>query len=75
MMISICLLFLSGINSNCQIIDSVKRENAIKIFIDCQHCDMEYIKREIPYVNYVRDTRDAQVYILETSQETGSGGD
>lgn len=55
--------------------DSINRENAIKIFIDCDWCDMDYIRREIPYVNYVRDTRDAQVYILETSQETGSGGE
>jgi hypothetical protein len=55
--------------------DSVKREQAVRIFIDCHWCDMDYIRREIPYVNYVRDTRDAQVYILETSQETGSGGD
>ena len=55
--------------------DSVKREQAVRIFIDCHRCDMDYIRREIPYVNYVRDTRDAQVYILETSQETGSGGE
>ncbi|MDX2444169.1 MAG: hypothetical protein QNK30_10255 [Bacteroidales bacterium] len=69
------LLFLS-IHSTAQDKDSssIKRDDAVKIFIDCRHCDMDYIRREIPYVNYVRDTREAQVYILETSQETGSGG-
>jgi hypothetical protein len=34
----------------------------------------DYIKREIPYVNYVRDIKDAGVYIISTSQTTGSGG-
>ncbi|MCH7657254.1 MAG: hypothetical protein IIB05_02890 [Bacteroidetes bacterium] len=50
------------------------RKNAVRLFIDCRFCDMDYIRREIPYVNYVRDTEDAQVYVLETRQSTGSGG-
>ena len=50
------------------------RKDAVKIFIDCQHCDKNYIRQEIPYVNYVRDVKEAEVYILETRQSTGSGG-
>ncbi len=50
------------------------REDAVNIFIDCERCDMNYIREEIPYVNYVRDVREAEVYILETSEFTGSGG-
>ncbi len=53
---------------------SPQRENAVRIFIDCERCDMNYIREEIPYVNYVRDVKEAQVYILETSETTGSGG-
>jgi len=34
----------------------------------------DYIRKEIPYVNYVRDIRDASVYILATKQRTGAGG-
>jgi hypothetical protein len=34
----------------------------------------DYIRREIPYVNYVRDIKDAGVYIISTYQRTGSGG-
>lgn len=52
----------------------VHREQAIKIFIDCFYCDMNYIREEIPYVNYVRDVKEAQVYIREASESTGSGG-
>lgn len=50
------------------------RENAVRIFIDCESCDMNYIREQIPYANFVRDTREAQVYVLETRQSTGSGG-
>ena len=34
----------------------------------------DYIRKEIPYINYVRDIRDASVYILSTKQRTGAGG-
>ena len=50
------------------------REDAVRVFIDCARCDINYIRQEIPYVNYVRDVKEAQVYILETSETTGSGG-
>jgi hypothetical protein len=52
----------------------VKRVNGLRIFIDCARCDMNYIREEVPYVNYVRDVKEAQLYIMETSDMTGSGG-
>jgi len=69
------LLVLNVVNGQEQLPDSaVHRENAVRIFIDCFYCDMNYIRQEIPYVNYVRDVREAQVYIRETSEMAGSGG-
>jgi hypothetical protein len=53
---------------------SVQRVNGLRIFIDCARCDMNYIREEVPYVNYVRDVKEAQLYIMETSDMTGSGG-
>jgi len=50
------------------------RTDALKFFLDCRSCDMNYTRQEIPYVNYVRDTREAEVYLLVTNQNTGSGG-
>ena len=47
---------------------------AIKVFLDCRRCDRDYIKTEIPFVNYVRDRKDADVHVLITNQGTGSGG-
>jgi hypothetical protein len=52
----------------------IQREDGLRIFIDCARCDMNYIREEIPYVNYVRDVKEAQLYVLETSEMTGSGG-
>ena len=35
---------------------------------------MNYTRQEIPYVNYVRDFREAQVYVNVTTQAAGNGG-
>lgn len=50
------------------------RSLAVKIFIDCNRCDVDYLRREIPYVNFVRDRQEADVHVLMTQQTTGSGG-
>jgi hypothetical protein len=74
------LLFLiicteSGFGQKIPVETDTTRRSAVKIFLDCQECDMNYIRQEIPYINYVRDVREAQVYILETKQDAGSGGE
>ena len=50
------------------------RPDALKFFLDCRSCDMNYTRQEIPFVNYVRDPREAEVYLLVTDQGAGSGG-
>jgi hypothetical protein len=54
-------------------IEDLKR-TAPKVFIDCADCDIDYIRTEITFVNYVRDRKEAQVHILITTLRTGSGG-
>lgn len=46
------------------------RKDALKVFMDAS----DYIRKEIPYINYVRDIRDADLYIITTNQRTGAGG-
>jgi hypothetical protein len=53
---------------------TVSREDAVKVFIDCYHCDMDFVRNEIPYINYVRDVREAEVYIRESVETAASGG-
>lgn len=52
----------------------IARKDAIRLFLDCYFCDDDYIRREIPYVNYVRDVKEAQLYVLITFQDAGNGG-
>ncbi|KAF0141638.1 MAG: hypothetical protein FD122_1193 [Stygiobacter sp.] len=66
------VIFFSTINAQSN--QSLIKEGAPKIFIDCGYCDMNYIKEQIPIVNYVRDRKDADVHVLSTSQRTGSNG-
>ncbi len=52
-----------------------KKPETLDVFLDCgRSCDFDYIRREIPYVNYIRDRVGADVHILITNENTGSGG-
>ena len=45
------------------------------MFLDCQwQCDQEFLKKEITFVDWMRDRADADVHVLVTSQGTGGGG-
>ncbi len=46
------------------------RKDALNVYMESS----DFIRKEIPFVNYVRDIKDAGVYIISTSQNTGSGG-
>ncbi len=46
------------------------RQDALNVYMDAS----DYFRKEIPYINYVRDLKDAGVYIIFTSQGTGAGG-
>ena len=52
------------------------RSVAPNVYLDCERrtCDFEYIKTEITFVNYVLDRQSADVQIIITRQQTGSGG-
>jgi len=53
--------------------DSIKQE-APNVYLDCYFCDLDHIKREIHYVNYVRDRKDADVHIIGARERAGNGG-
>lgn len=69
----IVILFLPFVMGHSQEMPSKSdtlRKDALNVFME----STDYVRREIPYVNYVRDIKDAGVYIISTSQRTGSGG-
>ncbi len=51
------------------------KKDVPKIFLDCRRCDRDYIRIEIPFVNFVRDRKEADIHLLITTQRTGAGGD
>lgn len=64
---------LAGAQDAQAAIDELKK-SAVKVFLDCDSCDLDYIKTEITFVNYVRDRLEAQVHVLISTQSTGGGG-
>lgn len=70
------LLCLLAAPALAQEADTLATRQALRVFVDCQgrFCDEDFIRREVPYVNYTRDRQDAQVHVLVTSQQTGGGG-
>lgn len=53
---------------------SLIKEGAPKVYIDCGLCDINYIKEQIQIVNYVNDRNDADIHILFVTQRTGASG-
>lgn len=49
----------------------------LKIFVDCSNlgCDHTFFRSEITVVDFLLDNKAADVHILITEQNTGSGGD
>ncbi len=64
------LFFLKALPQEMSSQSDTLRKDALNVFMDAS----DYIRKEIPYLNYVRDIRDAGVYIITTYQRTGSGG-
>jgi len=46
----------------------------VRVFLDCPRCDEDYLRREVTFIDYVRNREDADVHVLVTTQETGGGG-
>lgn len=44
------------------------------VYLDCDACDVNYIRTNVTFVNYVRDQDDASIYLLINDQRTGGGG-
>lgn len=74
LLVFLCEFSFSSISQEKR--DSTKsyRNDALKIFIDCNMFDVNYFRENMKFVNYVRDGKEADVHVLFTTQNTGSGG-
>ncbi len=72
---TLSLIFAPEVEAQAETGDSSRTET-LKVFLDCQtFCDLDHFRREIPFVDYMRDRQDAQVHVLVVSQSTGGGGE
>ena len=60
----------------CITFNALSQENTgdLRIFIDCDRCDNEYLRQNLGNVQFVRDQNLAQVHLFFTTQRNGSGG-
>ncbi|MBW3628788.1 MAG: hypothetical protein KY464_05765 [Gemmatimonadetes bacterium] len=71
-----CLLGFSG-PAPAQVAptDAAAAPEKLRVFLDCPfRCDVDYLRTEITFVDYVRNREDADVHILVTTRGTGAGG-
>lgn len=53
----------------------VPATGVLKLYLDCQYeCDTEFIRKELTFVDHVRDSQSADIHALVTTQTTGGGG-
>src|SRR6187551_2715241 len=68
-----CLLLGAAVPAWAQ--SAVTSATTIRVFFDCpDNCDFDFIRKEIDYVDYVRDRTDAELHVLVTTRDTGTGG-
>lgn len=46
----------------------------LNVFFDCHDCDFNYLKTQMPFINFVRDKDLADVHVFVTETPAGSGG-
>jgi hypothetical protein len=69
------LVCVGGVSAQTPPQTTAQASSAIRVFLDCNFgCDEEFVRREVTFVDYVRDRRDADVHILLTTESTGGGG-
>ena len=51
-----------------------ERTEALRVFLDCDACDSNFLRTEITFVNYVRDRVGADVHVLVATEPTAGGG-
>jgi hypothetical protein len=75
----LCAVMLTSIAAFSTVRPAAAQDNGqperLKVFLDCFRCDFDFIRTEIPWVDYMRDRQDADVHVLVTQQGTGAGGE
>jgi len=77
LLLSISILLNISIGTAQELPDTSSElfKKALRLFLDCRDCDIDYSRKQITFVNFVRDPSEAQVHIYSSSQRTAAGGE
>jgi len=70
---SIALMKLNAQLSNDS--NYFQKQTTLSIYLDCNMCNMDYVRENFTLVNYVRDRTDADVHILIYAINSGGSGE
>lgn len=70
MLLTVALSFFNVFSQEAVNKSDTLRKDALNVFMEASN----FFKKEIPFINYVRDIKVADVYIITTEENTGSGG-
>ena len=72
--LAVCVTFGATVAATHQTPQPAPPQN-VRMFLDCNfHCDENFLRQEITFVDWVRDRATADVHVLVTTQATGGGG-
>ncbi len=73
LVVAASLAFGFGLASRAE---AANLERRLRIFFDCARadCDLDFFRRELTFVDFVREPAVADVHILTAEQKTGSSG-
>lgn len=56
--------------------DTARQGGRVRVYLDCPRwaCDFDYVREQIPYVDWVRRRQAADLHVLVTEEDTGGGG-
>ena len=72
-LIGIILLFFQ-LNNQIYGQPPLEKRHSLNFFLDCDDCDFSFVRQELKFVSFVRDPKQADVHILMSESNTGSGG-
>ncbi|MCI0433952.1 MAG: hypothetical protein L0271_09915 [Gemmatimonadetes bacterium] len=51
-----------------------QQETRLRLYLECGACERDYVRQELTWLDFMRDRQDADVHVLVTTRQTGTGG-
>ncbi len=71
---TISFIIILLISTDLLIAQGTRLQPIPNVYLDCASCDVNFIRTNITFVNYVRDQDDASIYLRINDQRTAGGG-